>query len=179
MKRILRPVNAISAVLAGLLAWSPASADSPASPMPSQGAVAHASALNVPESSEREKLLSERFTEVRDAATLPAGCKSGFAMLAKTPGFELANPGQPYQATDVVGPKLPWRRLLFGGVSSDRCIVFYEIGGFAPYRAVVVLDVSNKPPVLTWGGAGGKNPANVRELISQIVEGAFRPSSAY
>lgn len=174
MKSFLRPVNAFPAVLAGLL-WC---AGLQASPVSDQGA-ANVSAPNVPALAERGKLRSEHFTEVRDAAAFPAGCKSGFATLTKTPGFELANPGQPFQATDVVGPKLPWRRLLFGGVSNDRCVVFYEIGGFAPYRAVVVLDVSGKTPVLTWGGAGGKNPADMRELISQIAEGAFRSSPAY
>ena len=184
MKRFLHPANAMVAVIASLLAcsstwvWSQASS---ASGMRGQGAVAGAPSLFVPASGEREKLLSEHFTEVRDAAAFPASCKSGFAALTRTHGFELANPGQPYQATDVMGrgPQLPWRRLLIGGVSSDRCIVFYEIGGFAPFRAVVVLDISAKTPTLVWGGAGGKNPADLRALISQIAEGDFSPSAAY
>lgn len=135
--------------------------------------------MSVPAATERQKLLAEHFTEVRDAAAFPASCRRGFAALARTHDFELANPGQPYQATDVVSRRLPWRRLFIGGASSDRCVVFYEIGGFATHRAVVVLDISQKTPVLVWGGADGKNPADLRELISQIVEGAFRPSSTY
>jgi hypothetical protein len=75
---------------------------------------------------------------------------------------------------------LPWRRLLFGGVSSDRCIIFYEIGGFAPYRSVVVMAIPKSGPATpVWSGSGGKNPGDLRTLISQIAAGTFMQPVGY
>jgi len=169
-----------SALMCGpLLAWG---LTSPASNSKPQDAVVSVFTPSVPAPAEREKLLAEHFVEVRDVEAFPASCKSGFAVLARTPEFELANPGQPYQATDVIarGPRLPWRRLLIGGVSNDRCIVFYEVGGIASYRSVVVLDISGKGLATpTWGGTNGKNPENLPALISQIVGGAFTKIMGY
>ncbi|AIF48416.1 hypothetical protein [Dyella japonica] len=173
------------AVLASALAGGPVLAFDQARSVTGvqmQGPAANVFASSIPAPAERAKLLAEHFIEVRDVAAFPASCKSGFAVLARTSGFELANPGQPYQATDVMGrgPRLPWRRLLIGGVSADRCVVFYEIGGFAPYRSVVVLDISGKGLATpTWGGADGKNPENLPALISQITKGAFTQPRGY
>jgi hypothetical protein len=182
MKSVPRSTHGLAMVLVGLLAGNSFAA------WAQVGVATHAQDMgtavlkaSLPSSLEREKLLAEKFVQVHDIAAFPASCKRGFATLAHTPDFELANPGEPYQATDVIGrgPRLPWRRLLIGGVSSDRCIVFYVIGGFAPYRAAVVLDISKKDPVLVWGGAGGKDPDDLPALISQIAGGAFIQSSGY
>lgn len=184
MKRVPRSTHVHAMVLVGLLACSSPSAwaqvGAPAH-VHTQSLGADVFKASLPSSVEREKLLAEKFVQVHDVAAFPASCKRGFATLSHTPDFELANPGQPYQATDVIGrgPRLPWRQLLIGGVSSDRCIVFYVIGGFASYRAAVVLDISKKDPVLVWGGAGGKDPGDLPALISQIAGGAFTQSPGY
>ncbi len=178
MKVFSRLIRALVALAACALSCYPALAHSD-SAHGEQAAVLKAS---TPSLAERAKLLSESFVEVRDVAALPASCLRGFAALTHTRDAELANPGQPYQATDVIakGPRLPWRRLLIGAVSNDRCVVFYEIGGFAPYRAAMILDTSqNGPATLTWGGADGKDPADAHALIAQIVEGAFTQPRGY
>lgn len=184
MKDVPRSTHVHAMVLAGLLACSfpPAWAQVGAVPhVHSQDVDAAVLKASLLSSSERQKLLAEHFVEVRGITAFPSSCKRGFSALAHTPDFELANPGQPYQATDVIGrgPRLPWRRLLIGGVSSDRCIIFYVIGGFAPFRAAVVLDISKKDPVLVWGCAGGKDPDDLPALISQIAGGAFTQSPGY
>lgn len=177
MKALTRSVSRLRAAMVCVLACGSASPWAVAQAVvPPGNGLAAISVSSVPAVAEREKLLSESFVEVRDAAGFPLGCRQGFAALAKTRDFELANPGQPYQATDVIGmaPRLPSRRLLFGGVSSDRCVLFYEVGGFAPYRSVVVMDRRGSGPAIpVWGGSGGKNPGDLHALISQIAGGGF------
>lgn len=172
MRGFLYSMGLVCLVLLGASACVPGLAS--ASPVEVPGAGALES--SAPSPAEREKLLSGTFVEVRDAAAFPSSCKRGFARLARTHDFELANPGQPYQQTDVLGPG-PWRphrRLLLGGVSGDRCIVFYEVGGFAPYRSVVVMDISASGAATpVWSGSGGKDPKDLQELLSQIAAGAF------
>ena len=44
----------------------------------------------------------------------------------------LADPGEDFQATDVVGEdSLPWRRLVFGGHAGSITFIYYEKGGIA------------------------------------------------
>ena len=50
-----------------------------------------------------------------------------------------ADPGQDFQATDVIDERnLPWRRLLFGGRSPSITFIHYEKGGRALSRHVFV-----------------------------------------
>lgn len=172
MRAFLRSIGVVCVLLMTMSASGSVSALA----SPPDGAGTDRLASSLPSPAERTRLLSGAFVEVRDAAAFPAGCKSGFAALARTHGFELANPGQPYQATDVLGPgpRRPLRRLLFGGVSTDCCIIFYEVGGFAPYRSVVVMDISMSGAAMpVWGGSNGKNPSDLRALMSQIAAGDF------
>ncbi|WP_157971356.1 hypothetical protein [Dyella sp. C9] len=129
-----------------------------------------------PASDEGAKLLSENFIEITNVDAIPESCQRAFAEATREPTYSLANPSEPYQATDVIssGPRLPWRRLVYGGVSSDRCVIYYEVGGIAKHYAVLVFDRSTpKVAKCVWGGAGGKNVSSFSRLISQIASGAF------
>jgi hypothetical protein len=165
------------AVLAsGGLAHAQSSA--PATPAGSAGPqVASATAGSFPtNASESAKLRSERFTPVTDVATFPDACKKAFATLTKERTFALANPGQPFQATDVMSmAKLPWRRLILGGTTPDRCIVYYEKGGFATSYAAVLFDISKvEEPTMIWRGVGGGAPHDLPELVSSVTTGGFK-----
>jgi hypothetical protein len=51
----------------------------------------------------------------------------------QTKDSKIADPGQPYQSSDMLAPgHLPWRRLIFGGVTNERCLIVSERGGYAP-----------------------------------------------
>lgn len=135
---------------------------------------------STPTQQEGIKLLAEHFTEVRDADALPDRCKHAFTKLTGETSFSLANPGQRYQATDAMAPnaRLPWRRLVFGGFSSDRCVIYYEIGGFVTTRAAVVFDTSGDASAdpFVWGGIDGGAPHDVPSLVENIARGDFRRS---
>jgi hypothetical protein len=131
---------------------------------------------------ESAKLRSERFVEVHDAEALPLACKHGFAALTGEPSFSLANPGQPYRATDALASPagLPWRRLIVGAVSTDRCVVHYERGGFATLYAVVIFDLSKADaPRFIWGGVNVGNQPDVRALISKMAQGTFESGKGH
>jgi len=129
-----------------------------------------------PSTHERAKLTSDRLAEVLDVETVPLSCKTAFAQLTGETHFSLANPKQPYQAADALalGPQLPWRRLIFGGVTHDRCVIYYEIGGFSTTYAAVILNIANDgAPSFVWGGVDGGNVRDFPELLSRINGGAF------
>jgi hypothetical protein len=69
--------------------------------------------------------------------------------------FELADPGQPFQVTDVITDKgLPWGRLMCAARIPGYYVVHYERGGIA--RSYHVLVVALSPPErarVTWAAA--------------------------
>jgi len=133
--------------------------------------------ITQPSSYESARLLSEKFTEIEDVGAIPPACKAAFAKVTGESSFALANPGTPYQSTDVVttGAKLPWRRLIYGGLSSDRCVLYYEIGGFTTTYAVVVFDISAPGSAKwIWGGVDGFEVTSFQSLLLQIGRGTFR-----
>jgi hypothetical protein len=127
--------------------------------------------------SESARLSAKGFTQINHVETFPTACKEAFGIFTKEPAFLLADPQQPFQATDVVSPaKLPWRRLILGGISSDLCVIYYEKGGFTTSYAAVVIDISEtRWPTVVWSGVGGSDvPGNITELIDLITKGGFR-----
>ena len=68
----------------------------------------------------------------------------------------MAEPGAPWQATDViVKPSLPFRRLQSVALSKGFCIVFYEQGGFVHTHRVAIFrlgDKADKQTTVAWSG---------------------------
>ncbi len=63
----------------------------------------------------------------------------------------MAEPGQNWQATDVIsGPPLPGRRLIWAATVGDYSVVHYETGGIAHICTALVasLGKGGKPTVL-------------------------------
>ena len=119
----------------------------------------------------REHLRSEQFAPVTTVAALPASVKEGLAQLFGET-LKMAEPGAPFQATDVMGPdRLPFRRLVAAGCSADHCLVHYEQGGFAHLYYIVVLRTSVAGASFEWGGLTGGGLANVDAVKDAIVTG--------
>lgn len=62
-------------------------------------------------------------------------------MLKKQVGM-IANPGEPYNSTDLVHPGLPMCRLYLAGVSRDFGFVAYRRGGFVPRQQLLLFNLS-------------------------------------
>lgn len=67
---------------------------------------------------------------------------------------DIAEPNASINVTDVIvpGENLPFRRLIFGGLSTNFCIVHYEKGGIAHTYNVQVFKLSKQSAELIWAG---------------------------
>lgn len=65
----------------------------------------------------------------------------------------MADAGQPYEPSDMVGPKpLPFRRLIFAGTSLGYCIVYDEYGGAVSGQEMLLYRLLPGQAVLVWHG---------------------------
>lgn len=84
----------------------------------------------------------------------------------------LANPGKSFEATDVIrNPSLPRKRLIFAGVSGNKCFVHYEQGGLGhSFRVAFFELISSETMKPLWIGSCG--PAkDIADLRSQMRRG--------
>lgn len=115
---VLRPIALV------VLAWLPPGGDSAA---------------------DVERLVAgQRFEAIATVAALPAPVRTELARLMRQDSLRMADPGQPFQVTDVVMDRsLPGRRLILAGQAKDLVVVHYERGGFAHQYKLVVLRVAD------------------------------------
>src|ERR671914_92821 len=79
----------------------------------------------------RTEVQEGRFSIVTSLRGLPLGVRDALQTLFGSRTLDIAEPGAEFQRTDViVNPKLPIRRLVAAGCSTDHCLVYYERGGF-------------------------------------------------
>jgi len=100
---------------------------------------------------------------------IPAEVVAACAAASSGGGFELADAGQPFQATDVITEKnLPGKRLIWAARLPGYMVVHYERGGIAHsfHVMVVALDSSRKAHVV-WAAAARlmKSYAEFREAL--------------
>jgi hypothetical protein len=67
-------------------------------------------------------------------------------------GFSLANPGQPFQATDVIKGKRPNRQLTFLAKNKNMLVLTYTLGGFSASRRVLFIIFEGKQIIDLWTG---------------------------
>jgi hypothetical protein len=68
----------------------------------------------------------------------------------------LANPGQKWEATDVItDKKLPHKRLIWAANKGDYYVVHYESGGYTHnYHVLVAICPQHETPVVVWHAVG-------------------------
>lgn len=94
---------------------------------------------------------SSRFREVHSTADVPA------AIIALC-GDKIAEPGQNWNATDVVTDRtLPAKRLIWAAIGGDYYVVHYERGGIAHTYHIVVAKLAKggTKPEIIWQAMGG------------------------
>jgi hypothetical protein len=130
---------------------------------------------------EKAHILDREFSIEKGVDRLPDSLKSAFARLAGEPDFKMANPGEKYQETDVISEQgLPFRRLLFAGISNDRYFIHYEQGGIGHSYHVAVFGVDPGGKVrFLWGGPGFRAAKDLEQLRTMISAGTFADDRAY
>ena len=92
-----------------------------------------------------------RFHEIHAAANLPPAV---FALCADNAG-RLAEPGQKWEATDVImDDKLPRKRLIWAATDGDYYVVHYERGGPGHSFHVLVAKLKDGKQSFVWYGVG-------------------------
>lgn len=130
---------------------------------------------------QKAQILDGEFSTVTAVEKLPKEVSALLAEMFGQKSLEMANPGQKYQATDV-GENGPARRLIFAGLSANKCFVYYEKGGRGHGYYVVVLRIgSQKKASFLWAGAGdGDAPAHdLKQLRAQVSAGQFKDDEFY
>ena len=106
--------------------------------------------------SDEDRKALANLVEVRRVDAVPAGVWTAFAAASADHSSSMANPGEKWQATDVIMEKgLPWRRLIFAGVSDQYCLLHYERGGIAHSFHLMLFRRDGDEWRLVWRAASG------------------------
>ncbi len=157
----MRPTHLLSAI--GVSLWSVMAAGSQAT-----DADALSGAL-------RAHVQDERFGIVTSIRGLPLGVRDGLQTLFGSRELDIAEPGAEFQVTDVaVNPKLPIRRLVAAGCSTDHCLVYYERGGGAHTWHVALFHWTPAATRFEWGGTAPGGLATIDDVRNAILSGVIK-----
>ena len=89
----------------------------------------------------RRAFAEDRPAAIAQVAEIPAPVLDAFwrAYGDSDPSRRIADPNQPFQATDLVQKELPWRRLIAAAASPRAAFVLYEKGGRAKTRHLFLV----------------------------------------
>jgi hypothetical protein len=123
----------------------------------------------------RAHVKDDRFGIVTSVRGLPLGVRDGLQTLFGSQTLEIAEPGAPFQVTDVmVTPSLPIRRLVAAGCSTDHCLVYYERGGIAHTWQVALFHWTPAATRFEWGGSAPGGLATIDDVRNAILSGAIK-----
>ncbi len=102
---------------------------------------------------------TQTFREVTRASLLPKAVLDQFG--------GMADPGQPFNTTDVVDPKLSMQELVVAAVSEQYCIVSYWQGGITLSFETKIFELSGGSAKLIWVSysQGGLNFRDLKEMV--------------
>jgi hypothetical protein len=128
----------------------------------------------------RAHVKSERFGIVTSIRGLPLGVRDGLQTLFGSKALDIAEPGAPFRATDVVvDPQLPIRRLVAAGCSADHCLVYYERGGIAHTWQVALFHWTPAATRFEWGGIAPRGLASIDEVRNAILSGTIKGPATF
>ncbi len=98
---------------------------------------------------DKQHVLQDNFVLVKTVQALPKAVQHG--LLGADIRSGMADAGQPFEISDMVGPKpLPFRRLIYAGVSSSYCFVYNEYGGYGYGTQAAVYRLTGGRATLIW-----------------------------
>ena len=128
----------------------------------------------------RSHLRTETLSPIATVTALPAAVRNALQDLFKDKTLILADPGAPFQATDVVmGTPLPWRRMIAAGSSKDHCVIYYERGGIAHVYTIVVFKLDGAKAHFEFGGAAQGGLAGIDAVKAALASGSVLGYNSY
>ena len=123
----------------------------------------------------RAHLKDERLGMVTSIRGLPLGVRDGLQTLFGSQALDIAEPGAEFQVTDVVvKPKLPIRRLVAAGCSTDHCLVYYERGGIAHTWQVALFHWTPAETRFECGGTAPGGLATIDDVRNAVLSGQIK-----
>jgi len=123
---------------------------------------------------QKQHLFDGACRSVTSTDELPIAIQNAFASITQDKPFALADAGARFNATDVIEPGLPRRRMVYAGACENRWFVEYEKGGIGLSVQIMVLRLEQNGDVhFMWGGSGFRSVAPLDVLRTAIVSGAF------
>src|SRR5262245_58968845 len=161
----MRRTQLLFAICVGL--WSAVAAWSQASDAALPGAL-------------RAHVRDERFGIVTSIRGLPLGVRDGLQTLFGSGGLDIAEPGAEFQVTGVVvNPKLPIRRLVAAGCSTDHCLVYYERGGTDHTWRVALFHWTPAATRFDGGGTAPGGLATIDDVLNTILSGGIKGQARF
>jgi hypothetical protein len=129
----------------------------------------------------RAHVKDERFQIVTSIRGLPLGVRDELQTLFGSQTLDIADPGAQFQVTDaIVDPKLPSRRLVAAGCSTEYCLVYYERGGIAHTWHVALFYWTPAATRFEWGGTAPAGLATIDDVRNAVLSGAIKgPASLW
>ena len=123
----------------------------------------------------RTHLRDERFGIVTSIRGLPLGVRNELQTLFGSQELDIAEPGAEFQVTDViVDPRLPIRRLIAAGCSTDHCIVYYERGGTTQTWRMALFHWTPAATRFEWGGVAPRGLASIDDVRNAMLSGSIK-----
>jgi hypothetical protein len=105
------------------------------------------------EQSEGRDLLDGDYCIVYTMKSVPVSVVNSLTAMRGGRPLNMVDPGQSFNATDV---GTPGRRLIFAGVSKEKCFLYYEEGGMAHMYHLAVFRITGKNAIYLGGRSGIK-----------------------
>ena len=123
----------------------------------------------------RAHVADERFGIVTSIRGLPLGVRDGLQTLFGSRTLDIAEPGARFQVTDVIADtKLPTRRLVAAGCSTDHCLVYYERGGIAHTWHAALFHWTPAATRFEFGGVAPGGLKTIDDVRRAVLSGAIK-----
>jgi hypothetical protein len=128
----------------------------------------------------RDHLKNERLQTVTSIRGFPLGVRDGLQTLFGSQTLDIADPGAPFQGPGVsANAKLPLRRFIAGGCSSDdHCLVYYERGGGTHTWLVALFHWTPAATRFEWGGTARGGLTTIDEVRNAVLAGVVTGPAA-
>jgi len=123
----------------------------------------------------RARVKNERLEMVTSIRGLPLGVRESLQTLFGSSSLDIADPGATFEMSGVAGsPKLPIRRLVAAGCSTEYCLVYYERGGAPRTGHVALFHWLPEATRFEWGGTAPTGLATIDEVRNAVLSGAIK-----
>ena len=131
-------------------------------------AISHAEAsMAASLSSPLQRFLAGEYELTTKVDDLPSSIQTAlFKRMKHDP--RLGNPDDQFNATDVVNPKHPMRRLIVAGHSPTSWFICYEHGGRGYHRQLVIIATDTGTPKILFSGRFNATVSSYKELREAV-----------